>query len=156
MQIMATLVYVACCKYLHCYRQWLFRTGQPPPQSPLRPPHLRPACLSSHLLLLLSISVVFCESLSFHKMIFHVKHRITYLPYSIHLGKRIDVKVHSKVRSTLSEVHKCVSIWYTIPKILISGHKQPSRPSRGSNISVFYKVRRSASPLGGVYKGSKH
>ena len=28
--------------------------------------------LSSHLLLLLSISVVFCESVSFHKMIFHM------------------------------------------------------------------------------------
>ena len=37
--------------------------------------------------------------------------------------EKIDVKVHSKVRSTQSEVHKCVSIWYTIPKILIPGHK---------------------------------
>ena len=38
-------------------------------------------------------------------------HRITLLPYSIPLGKKIDVKVHSKVRSTQSEVHKCVLIW---------------------------------------------
>ena len=37
-------------------------------------------------------------------------HRITYLPYSIHLGKNINVKSPSKVRSLQSEVYKCVSI----------------------------------------------
>ena len=38
------------------------------------------------------------------------RHRITYLPYSIHLGKNINVKSHSKVRSLQSEVYKCASI----------------------------------------------
>ena len=49
-------------------------------------------------------------------------HTITWPPYSIHLGKKINVKSHSKVRSPQSEVHKCVSISLIFPKILIQGH----------------------------------
>ena len=37
-------------------------------------------------------------------------HTIVSLPYSIHFGKKINVKSQSKVRSSQSEVHKCVSI----------------------------------------------
>ena len=35
-------------------------------------------------------------------------HTVTYLPYSIHLGKKTNVQSHSKVRSPLNEVYKCV------------------------------------------------
>ena len=45
-----------------------------------------------------------CNRLSFPS------HRVTCLPYSIHLGKKLNVKSQSKVRSSQSEVHKCVSI----------------------------------------------
>ena len=51
-----------------------------------------------------------------------LRRRVTYLPYSIHLGKKFNVKSQSKVRSPQSEVHKCVSILLIFPKILIQGH----------------------------------
>ena len=56
------------------------------------------------------------------KVVNRLWHKITYLPYSIHLGKKINVKSHSKVRSPRSEVHKCVSISLIFPKMLIQGH----------------------------------
>ena len=36
------------------------------------------------------------------------KHTVTYLPYSIHLGKKINVQSHLKVRSPRYEVYKCL------------------------------------------------
>ena len=46
----------------------------------------------------------------FHPQKAEPEHRVTYLPYSIHLGKKFNVKSQSKVRSSQSEVHKCASI----------------------------------------------
>ena len=62
----------------------------------------------------------------------------TLLPYSP-LEKN-HIKAHSQVKSRLSEVPKGASTLQTLPKILIPGHKWPSRPSWGSNFLVFYKV----------------
>ena len=37
-------------------------------------------------------------------------HTVTYLPYSVHLGKKINVQSHSKVRSPQGGVQMCVNI----------------------------------------------
>ena len=46
----------------------------------------------------------------FHPQKAEPEHRVTYLPYSIHLGKKNIVESHLKVRSSQYEVYKCVRI----------------------------------------------
>ena len=59
----------------------------------------------------------FADIVSFSILSFFLKisileawHRVTYLPYSINLGKKINVQSHSKVRSPQYEVYKCAWI----------------------------------------------
>ena len=67
---------------------------------------------------------------------FSIRHTVVSLPYYlIHLKEKI--KAHSKVKSRLSEVPKGASTLQTLPKILILGHKWPSRPFRGKKFSVL-------------------
>ena len=57
-------------------------------------------------------------------------HTVVSPPYPIHLGEKNQVKSHSKVESFQSEVPEGESILQILPKILVLGHKEPSRPYR--------------------------